>query len=212
MAVEWDTGDDFSSGNTFLDQDGWYHLVVAAATDRPTKNDGTLIDNAMFRVDCTVAAGTSPGCKDKTVDLVFFYPRPDAKNAGAFARKKVDRALIALNVIDPEDRAKKITIDPRQMEGQQFIAKLVKEEGQKFLSLSFADIYHVDDPEVAGQPKNEQMLKLIPAEHRRVGNRPKPSPDPNSARTQAASPSPPREPEPAKQAQAEPMDLDSLDI
>lgn len=172
MAIDWDTGSDTSSGNLWLDQDGWYHLAVEAASEYPTKNDGTLIDNALFRLDCRALAGTAPKCEDKNCDITLYAPSSTHKDGGEFAHKKIDRTLIALNVIDPQDRNKRVEIDVSKFEGQQFLVKLSKREGYRRLDLDGANIYHVDDPEATHVPRNAKALKLIPPEHRRIGGRP----------------------------------------
>ena len=97
MAFTHTTGEDFSGGGKFLDKEGWYHLMVSSASDTPKKPGGELINNCKFSIDCTAAAGSVEGCKDKTISLKFFEPNTSHKDKGAMACKKIDRALIAMN-------------------------------------------------------------------------------------------------------------------
>jgi hypothetical protein len=186
MAISYQTGDDFDTGGSFLDKEGWYHMIVTAASDTPCNRDGQPINNAMFRVDCTVAAGTAPNCRDKTKDLLFFYPNPNNKDGGEFGRKIVDRALLALNVIQPDQKNAGVDFTPEDLVGRQFIVHLQKDRDGKYLELAYADIFHVDDPEVAEHPKDGESLAIIPAEFRRIGNR-KPAPRKEPAAVAAAA-------------------------
>lgn len=166
MAIEYKTGDDYSAGGKYLKTEGWFHLCVTDATDTVTKADGSLVAGAMFQVSCTVCEGTAPACRDKLTDLTFFHPKPDKPE---FGMKKIDRALIALNVLKPEEKSKELSFEPSDLIGQQFIAHLELDQNGKYLQLAFADIFHVDDAEVAQFPRDEQMLSILPAECRRIG-------------------------------------------
>lgn len=204
MAFTHTTGEDFTGGGRFLEQPGWYHAVVTDATERPTKRDNSLIDNAMLRVDCTVLAGTSEGCVDKVFDLLFFHPNTSNKDGGEFGRKIIDRALVALGVIDPTDKQKAVSCEATDLVGRQFIVKMDNEErnGKTRLGMAYAEIYHVDDPAVKTQPRNEAFLSLLPASLRRIGSQAaaKPAPTPAPVST------------PATAAAAAPLNADALDI
>lgn len=170
------TGSSFDTGGQYLSEDGWYHLAITDATDTPTKQDGSLINGAMFRLSCVACAGTSANCVDKAVDLTFFAPNTSHKDGGELGRKKIDRALLAVGAISPDQKESSVEIEAAELVGRQFIAHLTKREGQKFLELAYADIFHVDDPEVAQHPKHAEMLATIPPELRRVGSRPAAAP------------------------------------
>lgn len=170
---DYEAGGDLSNGGAWLSEPGTYHLMIVEMQEEPTSKDGNLIPNAAFRVACVVGDGTVAGQKDKTTDITFFQPKSTDKNEGAFARKKIDRFFVAVGLATEQqikDKAK-LSIDLQDAVGSQFIAKLEKEkEDSKFLSLSFADIFHVDDPAVAGIPKDKDCLSLIPPSQRLTGN------------------------------------------
>lgn len=170
-AFEFEGGGDVSTGSAWLSDPGTYHLIITDLDEQPTNKDGQLIDNAAFRVNCSVCDGTVAGQRDKTTDITFFRPKPTDKNEGAMAKKKIGRFLVSVGLATEEQiiNKEKITPDLQDAVGRQFIAKLDKEkEDSKFLSLSFADIYHVDDPAVAQIPRSKEHLALIDPKLRRV--------------------------------------------
>lgn len=187
MAFQHTAGGDTSAGGQFLDEPGWYHLMIQDIQDPPTDKSGTPIPDAAFKVNCSVLAGTVDGQKDKTVGIMFFHPKADGKNEGAFARKKIDRFLIATGFATPAqiEAKESFDIDLQQGRMRQFIAKLDKEEGKRFLELSFADIYHVDDPAVASYPKDADALKLIRPQQRWPGGKPPGKPTASTATASA---------------------------
>lgn len=214
MAITHTTGEDFSTGGRYLSDEGWFHFIITHATERPTKKDGSLVNNAMFQLSCVVAAGTAPGCEDKTFDLTLFHPKGDGSNGSKIDAKKIDRTFIALNAITANDQSKAVSVEVVDFVGQQFIAHLShRDDDGKYLQLHYADIFHVDDPEVKNQPKNEEMLKHIKAAYRRIGNQPPASQASQaSAASSAASTPPASTPAPEAEAGAAPLDLETADI
>jgi hypothetical protein len=175
--VKYKTGGDFDTGGGFLKAPGTFHFCITGVEENPTKkgkqNEGQLIDNAAFRVDLEVLAGTADGCVGKTCDIVFFHPKPSDKNEGAFAKKKIDRFLLAVNLVKEEDKEKELDIDLNLATGSQLVAKMELNEDGKHVGLAFADIFHVDDPAVAQVPKDAEALQLIAPSKRRIGSQPK---------------------------------------
>lgn len=175
MGFDYETGDDFDSGSKFLEQPGEYHMVVEAMEEKPRKQDGELIANAWYAAKLKVLAGSSPGQEDKEHRVVFFKPNPDSKDGGDFARKKSDRFLLAVGLITPEDRGKKVSLDLQHAVMRQLLIKLdgrKDDRGRNQLDISFANIFHVDDPEAASYPRDGAAIALIPQELRRIGGKP----------------------------------------
>lgn len=171
MAFEYEAGGDLSNGGQWLSDPGTYHMLITDISEEPTSKDGTLVPNAAFRVTCAVCDGTVPGQAEKTTDITFFRPKATDKNEGAFARKKIDRFLVATCLMTEEQvlEKAKVRIDLQEAVGRQFVVKLEKEkEDSKFLSLSFADIFHVDDSAVANIPRSKEHLSLIDKKLRKV--------------------------------------------
>lgn len=169
MTFSHQTGDDFSSG-TFLKEPGWYHLCVTEMDETPINRQGQLIDNAAFRVHFEALAGTVGGQEGKAGELTFFHPRPTSKDGGKFARKKIDRFLLAVGLIDENVKGKAVDIDVQQAVGRHFVAKLEANE-HGYLELAFTEVYHPDDPAVAHQPKDAAAM-AIPGTWRKIGAKP----------------------------------------
>lgn len=169
--VKWRTGSDHSAGSKYLDQPGTYHMIVMGIDENPTKRDGGLIDNAFFRASLTVLAGTVDGQKDKTVDLLFFYPKEGSKDGGAFATKQIDRFFIATGLIQEGQTDTDVDLNLQKACGRQIVAKLELDQDGKHLRLSYADVWHVDDPACKAIPKNEESLRLLPTSQRLVGKK-----------------------------------------
>lgn len=173
--MKWNSGSDFSTGG-FLREPGGYHFIVSNIEENPTKKGGQLIDNAAFRVTCEVQASTVPGTENKTAELLFFFPKPGGKNDGAFARKKIDRFFLAVNLMSEEDAGKEgLDIDLQKAMGRQFKCNLELRDGdgdKKYLDIAFTDIFHVDDPAAKAIPANPEMLALIAPSLRRIGSQP----------------------------------------
>lgn len=163
MPMDFQASDDASTGGAFVTNPGTYHAMVIDSQEQATDKEGKPLDG--FRIVAQVLAGTVASEKGKTFDLLFFHPKPTDKNEGAFARKRQTRCFIALAKMKPSDLGKRVTIDltPDETIGRQFVCTLEKEDGKKYLSLHFADIFHVDDPEAAPFPKDTNLLgQLLP--------------------------------------------------
>lgn len=170
--MKWQSGDDYSSGGNFLSEPGTYHLCITDIDENPTKRDGSLIDNAAFRVGLSVLDGTTEGQKEKTTDLTFFYPKPTDKDEGKFRRKQIDRFFLAAGLLAESDKGAEKEIDLSDAVGRQIVAKLEPSSNGKYLQLAFADVYHVDDPAVKDIPKSAVALRLVPSSQRKVGSQP----------------------------------------
>lgn len=161
-------------GGNFLSQPGIYHAIITAVYEElaPPKRDGTQKPIEGFSAAFDILAGTVAGQEGKTINLTFFNGKLNSKDQGKFARKKQAAFLIASNVITPADLGQKIKIDLAKANGQQVVMKLEKDDenstsDKTYLQLSYADIWHVDDPRCAAHPKKQEALTLIPPEHRR---------------------------------------------
>lgn len=176
MAFTYEAGGDLSTGGKFLNEPGIYQLFITSIDEQPTNRKGELIDNAAFRVDLEVLAGTVEGQKNKITDLLFFNPKPGDKNEGAHAKKLLDRFFLATAMkseAELAEKGKQVAIELSDLIGRQFFAKfaLEKEENsnKEHLRLNFYDMWHVDDDAVKGVPRDEKALGLIDPALRRIG-------------------------------------------
>lgn len=165
-----------TGGGNWIDKPGTYHLVITATDEEPvSKRDKKLIDG--FKVDFQSVEGTVRDADGKfteagkTLDIVFFNPKITDKNEGLFARQKQAAFFIAAGLMtEGQLGGQEIDIDLAKAVGRNVIATLEEEktdDGKSFIRLSYADIFHIDDPRASKFPRNERALSLIPAEHRR---------------------------------------------
>jgi hypothetical protein len=183
----YEAGGDLSTGGQWLSEPGWYHVLVTEIQDPATDAKGVPISNAAFKAVCEVLAGTVDGQRGKSCDICFFNPKPQDKNEGAFAKKKIDRFLLATNHASEQELSTKgfrPNPDLQQMVGRQLVLQLEREGEKKYLSLAFADLYHVDDPAVKAYPKCAESLTMIQPKHRWL----------NKTATPAAKPATPAAP------------------
>jgi hypothetical protein len=132
-----------------------------------------------FRVQCTVLNGTSQVngiCTEAGKKQMLTFYDPDltkSPSSQEFATKKQDRFLYVVGLISESDVGQEVSYDTDHAVGRQFVAKFVEDEyadknGKiiQRINLSFCDMWHVDDPQVADVPKDEAKLKMIPKELR----------------------------------------------
>ena len=167
-SIDFDTPEDFDDGGQFLREPGTYHLAVQDV-QVGTGPKGNAIDG--FTVSMEVLAGTVPSEVKKSINVTFFNPKLTAKDGGTFQRKQQSKFLIAVNLLDPVNKGKRVSIDLQKAIGQQVVAAFEIDDFQqdkKYLRLANAgmDCWHVDDPHATSIPKNEAAMKLIPKELR----------------------------------------------
>ena len=176
MALEFDAPESFDQEGNRLQVDGKYHVLVLAIDENPTNKDGKLIDNAVFRASLSVLDGTTPGQKDKQMDLLFFAPKMTHKDRGEMARKKI--WFFANSIGCGEIVNGKMRLDFSLAAGRQCVADIEISES-KYTDASgaertthnpnikFCNVYHVDDPRVKDVPKDAGSISLLPAELRK---------------------------------------------
>lgn len=164
-------------GSNRIERPGTYHLQVTKLDMEPQGKDGRMING--FRVTALVLDGTAQAngkCieKGKSHEMTFFDPDMQAKQSSQeMSQRKQDRFFFVVGAIDENNLDQEVEIDTEAIEGRQFIAKFSEREytdrqgkQQKMVDLHFADMWHVDDVQVADVPKDASMLKLLPLEQR----------------------------------------------
>lgn len=194
-----DMPENFDSESNFLSEPGTYHVVVLHVDEQPVGKNQQLLDG--FRVDFAVLDGTTPGQRDKQVELMFFRPKMTDKNNGEFAKRKQGRFALATGIIPRAEPGQRVTVDLQQAAGRQLVIEVERQTDQqtgqptKFLQLAWANIWHVDDPAVAKIPKDATALSLLPASLRKKPSdfeKPKPAantkPDAGAGTAKPATP------------------------
>ncbi len=166
MSEVFDMPDDYSVSD-FLDKPGQYHVVVEHVDENPTSRGGKLLDG--IRVKFRVLGGTESTQLKRAHDEVIFKPSVDAKDGGAFARKKIGRLIRALGLHDQGTgklavEVKQAKIDWMEARGRQMVVYMVPQEDEaRYMQIQGAHIYAVTDAECSHVPKNEKALKLMAA-------------------------------------------------
>lgn len=173
-----------SGGGGFLDQPGTYHFVVSQAFDDQgkRKKDGSRSAISGCTLELACLSGTVEGCEGKSHSETLFYPSPQgSEKANEVKKRALAALLIACNQMKPENLGGSMSIDQSVLDAivqreTQIVMKLrqqMENDGNgnytvatKFLELDYANVYHVDDPEVAAIPKNSEAINLIPPAHR----------------------------------------------
>ena len=168
---------------TWVDEPGMYHMAIAEAADGAGPKGAAIQGCSML---LTVLAGPE-GQADKQKSLVLWDADTDAEGnpikENDFNLVKQTAYGVAINQIDPSKLGQDVDLDfgPGAV-GQQIMVKLgygrkkeVNKENYKEeyvddptkIELSYADIFHVDDPRSSKYPKNAEALALIPKESRK---------------------------------------------
>ena len=174
-----DMGDEVPTrgGGSFLDVEGKFHCEIVSLELHPTGKGGALIPNAFCKVNFNIVGGTNPAGVGKQANFVLFNPALDkSEKSNAWAKKRIFFFLCAIGMHD-ENRGPKIQLNlatlPNAAVGRQFVCKMVFEIDQntqqpsKFPSLSFCDLWHVDDPEAADAVNQGMLLEYPPALRRK---------------------------------------------
>ncbi len=174
-----DMGDEVPTrgGGSFLDVEGKFHCEIVSLELHPTSKSGALIANAFCKVNFNIVGGTNQNGVGKQANFVLFNPALDkSEKSNAWAKKRIFFFLCAIGMHD-ENRGPKIQLNlatlPNAAVGRQFVCKMVFEvdkntnERDKFPSLSFCDLWHVDDPEAADAVNQGMLLEYPPALRRK---------------------------------------------
>lgn len=173
MGFTLDAPESLAGESTKLTESGKFHLVVTGAYDgkyppRRDGEEGQMMQGFCF--SCEVMAGPQAG---KLVDFSFYNGDLSHKDGGVFARKIQAAALIATDCLSVNDLGKKgVQIDLSQAVGAQVVAEIEIEEKEKngksypTAKLSYANIFHVDDPRVAKVEKDQTAIDSIPKANR----------------------------------------------
>jgi len=161
------SSEDVGGESKQLKKPGTYHCSIRQCRDGQTTSGKPI--NGVSAI-LTVLAGTESDEVDHEFHLHLFDPNLSAsEKAQEWAIKKQTAFGVAINEINPADLGKGLELDFEAGEGQQIFATFDENEhnGEVNLQVSYANLYHVDDPRAAKFPKNENALKMIPKDLRK---------------------------------------------
>lgn len=148
-----------SASDQYLNEPGTYHCVITSVAENEGPK-GNPIDG--FTVGLSVLDGTAKGQKDKSMNLCLFSPdQSKTEKSQEWARKKQTAFAIASGLIDLKKLGGKVQINLQDAAGRQVVLSLEHDDAGKYLQLSYANIYHVDDPRAANFPKDKEALAII---------------------------------------------------
>lgn len=194
-----------SGGNTLVEP-CIAHVIIVAVKDGLGPN-GAPIDGFTVELDVLAAkpvrSDVSPAdLVGKKLNLTFWPPDLSKSEAAQSMTRRINtNFLLATNIITPDQLGKSFDVDPNLANGHQIIVRLEKQQKKegdkwvddKWLRVAFADIFHIDDPEVASVPKNVAALKHIQPQFRR-------KPEYFAYKAKGHTQSAPRQPQPAAAA------------
>lgn len=156
-----------STGGKYANKPGKFHFMIVQAVANPAKKDGTPMMGCL-QIDMEIVAGTDPTQVGKTFEARLWKGKPDDKDKGEMANKKLSCLSVALGGQHvPKGKG---GIDIANITARQIVAELAMRpgsDGKERLDISYANIFHVDDENVKDVPKNPEYLSLIPKHFRR---------------------------------------------
>lgn len=169
MGMSFDAPEDLSGGDSNrLSEPGTYHLVITNVCEGEGPN-GKPCDGFTFEAD--VLAGTVEGCAGKTVKETIFAPNmKSSDDAQKMSRKRLAAFFIATDVMTPDQLGKSVNIEVSAAVGKQLVAEFDRQMEKdaagkytvpsKYIQISYANIYHVDDPDIKDIPKSKDALGM----------------------------------------------------
>lgn len=149
------------SGSQYLHAEGSFHVTVLEVDESPMMGQNP-VDG--FKVTFGIQAGTVDGSKGKQTNVVFGTPNPsESEGLQRLKERQQSRFLMAVGLVKPGMEGQEVEIDLRQAAQRQCVIDLEWTNSEKkYLRLKGVGVYHVDDPECSGVPKNAACLDVIP--------------------------------------------------
>ena len=168
MSRNFKASSDLGGESSAIKQPGTYHCQVTHAADGESTRGKPITGVSAI---LSVLAGTVEGQVEKEFHLHLYDPDlQKSPSSQEWCQKKQTAYGVAINQIDPSKLGEEMNVDfGSAAEGQQLVITLEENEyqGNVKLEVSYANIFHVDDPRAAGFPKSSEALELLPAELRK---------------------------------------------
>ncbi len=150
------------SNSSYAAKDGKYHVLITEWIENPPKSDQTPMEGAV-KVGFEILHGTDKNEIKKTHNETFFPP-DETKDGGGFNAVKLTRLVVAISGV--HQPGVEVEVTQEDAIGRQLVIELAhradKNKPDKiYFGLKGANLWHVDDPEVADVPKNADALSII---------------------------------------------------
>lgn len=157
--VTFETSEEITGGQGgFVDAEGTFHFngVSFHINEKP---DGKSYKG--WTLLARVVGGTDETQVGKQMTIYMGDKKPNGSET--FWKDLRTRVLVACGFMKIEAMGKPVSFNPKEPGVFQFVAKVkANQDGDRtFYGMSYMDIYHVDDPEVAEVPKDAESLSFI---------------------------------------------------
>jgi hypothetical protein len=179
MTFEMDIPEDIGGESPYLKAPGVYHATVSTVHEESFPNstrDSGGSEQPIpggFSVNMEVVGGEQA---NKRFSLIFWGPkfdRPEDDKGNLWARKKQAAFAIACDLITLDTLGKRAQVNLQDAVGSQVIVELQTEshtgrDGNTYekLVMSWANIFHIDDPRGKDVVRNQKLIDSIPAANR----------------------------------------------
>jgi hypothetical protein len=150
------------SNSSYAAKDGKYHVLITEWIENPPKSDQTPMEGAV-KVGFEILHGTDKNEIKKTHNETFFPP-DETKDGGGFNAVKLTRLVVAISGV--HQPGVEVEVTQEDAIGRQLVIELAHRADKTnpskiYFGLKGANLWHVDDPEVADVPKNADALSII---------------------------------------------------
>lgn len=164
---------------TWLEKPGTYHATILDYTIYPVPKGKTQPINGL-EIMLAVLYGEAAKSQAR---ITFYFPNENDEQwqqenavrnlaALAIASGRITEAMLGSEWELPDDTDELAAywepIKNRQVVVVLEFSKKKTEADKQYLRLRYDQIYHIDDPRIAEVPKSVDMVKLLPASHRRA--------------------------------------------
>jgi len=160
-----------AAGSDYVTRPGWYHAIIQDALEgvRPDGQPFAGFVLVLAILDGEPRDGDACAEADRVYTLYLGNPAPTHKDGGKFFLRRQTAALLAADLITPEQLGGSVDVELAQAKHRQILVRLVSDtrpDGRTFMVLGGTDVCHVDDPRAAECPKLTVALGAIPPERR----------------------------------------------
>jgi hypothetical protein len=143
-------------------KDGKYHVIITQWNENPPDNDDKPIEGGV-EVGLEILDGTEKS-EIKKIRSETFYAPDETKEGGGFAAVKLTKLIVAISGVHRP--GVEVEVTENDAIGRQLIVELGSRPNKKnpnkpYFGIKGANMWHVDDPEVADVPKNADALSII---------------------------------------------------